>query len=150
MNKVRIYKIYSDKGDMVYYGSTKKKYLSQRWGEHTSKYYLWKDGKYNNVTSFKLFDKYGLCHCKIALMEEFDYIDDETTKKREAFYISNDKNAVNRCLPGRTNKESAKAYYHKNKESIKEKRDNKKESIDQSSKSIEPPKPILDKIVVSF
>jgi hypothetical protein len=69
----KIYKIEAlngEEGD-VYIGSTCKQYLSQRMDKHRTSFKLWKEGKVNNVTSYNLFDKYGVENCNIILLETF-------------------------------------------------------------------------------
>ena len=65
----KIYKIESYLGDMIYIGSTTKKYLSQRMDTHRSDYKRWKNGVYNFVTSFTIFEEYGIENCNIVLLE---------------------------------------------------------------------------------
>jgi len=67
----KVYKIEpinGDEGD-VYFGSTTKQHLSQRMDSHRKDYKRWKEGKRNYVSSFSLFEKYGLENCKIILLD---------------------------------------------------------------------------------
>jgi predicted Zn-ribbon and HTH transcriptional regulator len=68
----KIYKIEPivehDEGD-IYVGSTTKHYLSQRMDKHIYDYKRYKEEKCSFITSFKLFDKYGVENCKIILLE---------------------------------------------------------------------------------
>jgi len=52
-----------------YIGSTTKQYLSQRMESHRSSYKQWRKNKVINlrfVTSYILFEKYGLENCQIV------------------------------------------------------------------------------------
>jgi hypothetical protein len=131
-SKGKIYKIEPicdfDDGD-IYVGSTCQK-LSQRMSKHRNKYKEWKLGKYHNVTSFKLFDKYGVTNCQIVLIESIDCKTKDELHAREAFYIRTLK-CVNKCVPLRTHyeyycdnieilKQNKKIYREKNKDAIKQ------------------------------
>ncbi len=66
-NNGKIYKIEplnGEEGD-IYIGSTTKELLSQRMDTHRSDYKQFLNGKQNNITSTKLFDKYGVENCKL-------------------------------------------------------------------------------------
>ena len=63
----KIYKIESYLGDKIYIGSTSKQYLSQRMDTHRSNYKKWKKGKASSITSFQIFEKYGIENCSIVL-----------------------------------------------------------------------------------
>ena len=105
----KIYKIESmnenqEEGD-IYIGSTSKTFLSQRMSSHRTDYKKWKKGVVSSyMTSFILFEKYGLDNCKITLLESFPCISKDELHAREAHYIRLLKN-VNRCIPLRTKKE---------------------------------------------
>jgi len=93
----KIYKIIPcceivDEND-VYYGSTKQHLLCGRMANHRQDYKLWKEDKWHYVSSFSLFEKYGLHNCKIILVEEFNFDDITETelKHKEAEYIKNNK-----------------------------------------------------------
>ncbi|MDR3551446.1 MAG: hypothetical protein P4L31_08625 [Candidatus Babeliales bacterium] len=66
----KIYKIIGlDPNEKCYVGSTTKQYLSQRYTKHTGGYKRWKLGmKENKVSSFELFDLFGVDNCKIVLL----------------------------------------------------------------------------------
>lgn len=98
MNK--IYKITNSNG-FIYIGSTTRD-LNTRLIEHKSNYKLWKEGKRNFITSFKVIEGNN---CKIELLEE---IEDKTQLlTRERFYIENT-NCINNKIPTRTQKERQK------------------------------------------
>ena len=105
----KIYKIESinenqEEGD-IYIGSTCKTFLSQRMSSHRSDYKLWKKGYLTSLlTSFILFNKYGVDNCKITLLESFPCESKDELHAREAYYIRLLKN-VNRYIPLRTNKQ---------------------------------------------
>ena len=84
-----IYKIYSEKGDKVYIGSTKKKYLSSRWSDHRSMYRRKVGG---HCASYELFDEYGMDNCKIQMLEECD---DTLRYERERHWITTTPNCIN-------------------------------------------------------
>jgi hypothetical protein len=64
----KIYKIISNCGDLIYVGSTTKKYLSSRLAQHKSKYKFYKKGTITKST-FQLFDAYEPENCEIILIE---------------------------------------------------------------------------------
>jgi hypothetical protein len=56
----------------IYFGSTTKKYLSQKFSGHRGAYKEWKNGNSRSyVSSCILFDKYGVDQCQILLIEDF-------------------------------------------------------------------------------
>lgn len=70
--KGKIYKIIPDNQENVedvYIGSTTKEYLSQRMATHKTGYYNWKKTGERYISSYILFDKYGIENCKIILIE---------------------------------------------------------------------------------
>lgn len=62
-SKGKIYKIEPivehDEKD-IYIGSTTQQYLCQRFGAHKTQYTKWLSGNFAKVTSFELFEKYGV------------------------------------------------------------------------------------------
>ena len=112
----KIYKIEPigdhDEGD-IYIGSSCCKYLSQRMREHRDGYKRWKKGKRNLVTSFNIFEKYGLENCEILLLESVCCENINDLRAREAFHIRNLK-CVNKQIPLQTRKE----WNEENKEEI--------------------------------
>jgi len=115
-NNGKIYKIESHLGDKVYIGSTTKEFLSQRMVTHRGDYKRWKQGKCNLITSFSLFDEYGIENCSIVLLESYPCESKDELHAREAHFIKTIQ-CVNKYIPGRTIKE----YYKANKETINEK-----------------------------
>jgi len=139
----KIYKIESHSGDKIYIGSTTKKYLSQRMDTHRADYKRWKNIKHNFITSYKLFEEYGVENCNIVLLELCPCESKDMMHAREAYYIRTLK-CVNKCIPDRTkrewcedNKDKLKEYqmkwYENNKETILEK---KKEYYDKNKDEI--------------
>ncbi len=114
-NNGKIYKIESVNGDEgdIYIGSTTKEYLSQRMTTHRGNYKCFLNGKGNFISSFYLFNKYGVENCKIILLELVNVNSKDELLIRESHYIKNLK-CVNKCTPLRTRKE----YYEANKERI--------------------------------
>ena len=113
----KIYKIESTLGDKIYIGSTTKAQLSMRMSKHRSDYKNWKVGKAKLVTSFQLFDEYGLENCSIVLLEDCPCESKDQLLAREAHYIKS-LACVNKNIPLRTHKEYQKEYYVDNKEAI--------------------------------
>ena len=115
-NNGKIYKIEPicdyDEGD-IYIGSTTKQYLSQRMTAHKKDYRSYQKGNHKKITSFILFDKYGIDNCNILLLELVNVETKDELHNREAHYIKNLK-CVNKIIPKRTPKE----YRQDNKESI--------------------------------
>ena len=122
----KVYKIVSNKSDLVYYGSTICK-LAVRLAKHKSEYKAYVNGKRYYISSFELIK---LGDAKIVLVEDFPCERKEQLIARERFYIENN-TCVNKCVPGRTkkeyratHKEEAKEYREKNKGKLREQRKN--------------------------
>lgn len=120
-NNGKIYKIESHLGNKIYIGSTTKEYLSQRMAKHRSDYNRWKKGKGSHVTSYKIFDEYGVDNCFITLLESYSCKSRDELNSREGYYIKN-MVCINKIIIGRTrkeyredNKDHIKEYYEKNK-----------------------------------
>ena len=125
----KIYKIEPlnpDHESDVYIGSTCEPSLAHRMAGHRRNYKRWQEGKHNNLSSFKLFDKYSVENCNIFLIEEFPCETKDQLRQRECYYIKNIP-CVNKNIPGRTKKQ----YYENNKEHIKQYRDDHKGYIKQ-------------------
>ena len=133
----KIYKIEplnGEEGD-IYIGSTTKQYLSQRMTAHRKDYNKWKQGKNNKVTSYDLFEKYGINNCQIILLENCPCDSKDQLHARESHYIRTLK-CANKVIPGRTSKqweednkdkraEQKKQYREANKEQVLEQRKQK-------------------------
>ena len=123
----KIYKITSAlHPDLVYYGSTTKKYLCERMSQHRDNFKRFPNAKRAVYEVIQYED------AKIELVEEVE----ENPKEREQYYIDNFPcvNKLNAYLPGdpaeklkqwkkdnpERQKEHLKKYYEENKEAIQE------------------------------
>jgi hypothetical protein len=144
----KIYKIQHKSGEgQVYVGSTTKQYLSQRMDTHRNDYKQWKNGKIGLITSFNIFETYGIENCLITLLESVNANSKDELLAREAYWIKQ-LNCVNKFIPNRTRQEyyndhkekiveNKKQYYEKNKEKIAEhqkqyRQDNKEEILEKA------------------
>lgn len=91
--KAFIYKIVSEKGPKCYIGSTRKRYLSNRWADHKSDY---RRQKVMWCASKLLFDEYGMENCRCELIEEVEFKEKEEYLMRERYWIENTPDCVNR------------------------------------------------------
>ena len=108
--KCKIYKITSmNNPDLIYYGHTCDT-LSRRFSKHKA--------PTNKAPSKNIIEQGDAI---ILLVEEYPCENEYEAKAREAFYIQNNP-CVNKSMPNRTNKESYKAYYEKNREHILERK----------------------------
>jgi len=135
--KAKIYKLVSknindDDEPLIYIGSTCK-ILKTRLNGHLRHYKIYLNNKFNFLTSFKLFEKYGVDNVDIILLEECNNITNKLELlKREKYYIDNNI-CVNKIKPSRTKKEWNKEnnynekYYNYNKENYKKYREDNKE-----------------------
>jgi uncharacterized protein YciI len=123
----KIYKIIG--GDECYIGSTVQRYLSNRMVGHRSNYKNWKKNGARFISSFILFEKYGVENCRIELIEIYPCSCVEELRKREGEFIRKE-TCVNKFIPGRTIKE----YREEHKEKIKEYREEHKEKIKEKMK----------------
>lgn len=112
-SKAKIYKITSN-GE-IYYGSTLQP-LHKRHFDHKKSYYQYQRGERTFITSFTLFEKYGVDNCRIELVEEYECKSIEELHRREGWWITNNP-CVNKQIAGRTRKE----YYNDNKDMYLEK-----------------------------
>jgi len=106
----KIYKIECLGGepDDIYIGSTCEKYLSKRFNGHKKHYRSWKtNGICHKMTSFDIFDKYGVENCVIVLLENVNCATKTELYAREAFFIRST-SCVNKHIPLRTHKEYKK------------------------------------------
>lgn len=118
----KIYNIVSPDGKK-YIGSTTQ-LLNRRFTAHKSKYKSWKEGKHHFVTSFNLFDEYGIDKCKIELIEEYSCNTKKELETREGYYIQTQE-CINKVIAAREDAlwrlehreellEYWKQYYNKN------------------------------------
>jgi len=143
----KIYKITDIAYTKMYIGSTCQP-LSKRFSNHKALFKLWKDGKKGKVTSYDLFDEFGIENCKIELIENFACNCKDELQKKEGEHIRNN-DCVNKYIPCQTQKEyreankdnikdNKKKYYIDNKDNINEKqkkyREANKEKIKNNKK----------------
>ena len=132
----KIYSIRSYQTNNIYIGSTTQQ-LSKRLSLHRSHYKRYLDGEYTYVTSFEIlkYDDYY-----IELIEEYPCKNKMELYKKEGELIRHYDNAVNKVIPGQTqkewknvNKDKVKLYDQKykenNKDIIKEYRENNKDNM---------------------
>ena len=140
-NNGKIYKIEPiiehDEGE-IYVGSTTKHYLSQRMDTHRCSYKRYKQEKTKQkLTSFMLFEKYGITNCEIILIESVNVNTNDELKAREKYYIQLFK-CVNKNIPNRTYKEYYETNKNKKKEYMKEyNKDNKEYKKEYNKKNEE-------------
>ncbi len=108
-NDSKIYKIEAIAGDgtdEVYVGSTTRPRLCQRFSQHMSAYRKWKidPSGHTKMSSFRMFDKYGIDGCQILLLELFPCGTKDELLAKEGSWIQQ-LNTVNRCIAGRTGAE---------------------------------------------
>jgi len=125
----KIYKIEAINGEDrdIYVGSTTKKYLCQRMVAHREDYDKWKNGYcISKLTSFDIFDKYGVDNCQIILLETFSCNSRDELTSRESHYIRT-LECVNKVVPNRSkaeyyqdNRPELLAYFKERHEKIKE------------------------------
>lgn len=124
----KIYKITDVSYTKCYIGSTCKK-LCQRMSGHRSRYRAWKDGKETGMTSFILFEEFGVENCKIELVENYPCNSKEELHKREGEHIKNIL-CVNKINPNNKNDaEYHKQYRIDNADKIKQYKMDNKEHI---------------------
>lgn len=128
----KIYKIFSHAGPKIYIGSTSD-LLCRRMTKHRG-YYKEKDkprknGRMVYISSFELFDEYGVENCEIMLIENYPCKTKAELHKKEGEHIKNNE-CVNKTIPGRKIKEwredkkehiknYSKKYYNENVEKLK-------------------------------
>jgi hypothetical protein len=110
----KIYKLVSNVNGEVYFGSTIQS-LKRRLSEHKSSYKTYLKGKTNYVTSFKIIETGDY---DIHLVETYVCLCRSQLESIERVYIEGYA-CINKCVVGRTHKESMKAYCEKNREKQK-------------------------------
>ena len=104
--KSKIYKIVNIMNDEIYIGSTTGT-LKQRFKSHFRMYTVWRDGKCNYLSSFKLF---STAYCKIKLIENYPCENKYELLARERYHIENNENCVNILIPGTYRRRDAKCH----------------------------------------
>jgi len=116
----KVYKIWSTQGNKIYIGSTTKVYLSQRMDKHRADYKRFKEEKSHFITSFKLFEEYGLDNCFIELIDAKECKSKDELIQLEGKYIR-EFTCVNKVVPNRTQSEREEyqvKYYKDHKEQL--------------------------------
>ena len=122
-NYSKIYSIYCPTSDdeLIYIGSTTKKYICSRFAEHKSDYKRFKEGNmYGKCSSFEIFDKYGVDNCKIKLLEHVNCESRSELALKETMHIQLNQ-CVNKYMPHSTaeeKKERIIKYYQDNKQKL--------------------------------
>ena len=103
-----IYKLYCPtvENSDAYYGSSTNKRSNDRFIGHKVHYRNWKDGIKTHLTSFNLFDKYGVNNCALEVMENINFNDITELRERERYYIDNNP-CINIQKPNRSKKQYA-------------------------------------------
>ena len=102
----KIYKITDIGYNKCYIGSTIEN-IKQRIARHRHNYKEHLKGKFNNVSSFKLFEEFGVENCKIELVESYPCNNKDELEAREGYYIRNTE-CVNKLNPDRTKEDIVK------------------------------------------
>jgi hypothetical protein len=116
MRTGRIYKIISGQGDECYVGSTFQS-LTYRWRDHKQGYRSYKKDNNNNISSYDLFDKYGVDNCAIILIKEYEICDRRHMEAYEQLWI-NKLNCINKQNSFCIKKLYKKQYREQNKDKI--------------------------------
>jgi hypothetical protein len=111
-NNGKIYRICDNAYTKFYYGSTVQQ-LAVRMGGHRVDYARYKNGNFQKVSLFDIFDEFNHLNCKIELVELYPCQSREELRKREGYHIQNNE-CVNKRVAGRSDKE----YREQNREAI--------------------------------
>jgi hypothetical protein len=91
---------------------------------HRRTYKVWKDGKGGKISSYELFDEYGVENCEIILLELCPCNSKDELTSRESHYIRT-LDCVNKKIPGRKreqykidNPDYDRNYYINNKDKV--------------------------------
>jgi hypothetical protein len=84
----KIYKIIDLEYTKMYIGSTTQ-LLTKRFCSHKSKYNKYKKNNIGYISSFILFDEFGIDNVKIELIENYPCNNKEELLKKEGEYIKN-------------------------------------------------------------
>ena len=128
----KIYKIEALNGEDgdIYIGSTTKEYLSQRMDTHRSGYNYWKKTGKKYISSFSIFEKYGIENCNIFLLEAINCQTKDELRTNEGRYIKSLK-CINKVTAGRSKKEYSIDFKEKTDLYHKEYRIKNKEARDE-------------------
>ena len=111
----KIYKLTAPGTEKVYIGSTTKN-LDTRLCEHRCQYNTWTEGK----KRYSAFDVLSNDDYKIELIENYACNSRKELEAREGEIIRNTPNCVNRCIPGRTDRERRYDHYHRYEEKYRQ------------------------------
>ena len=89
--------------NQCYIGSTCEE-LQQRLLRHRYNYTLYLKGKYGKLSSFCIFDEYGIDNCKIEWIEDYPCNSKKELEAREGFYIKKTE-CINKIASGRSKRE---------------------------------------------
>ena len=112
--KGQIYKIVDIGQTKMYIGSTTEP-LSKRMERHRSDYKQYLMNERHYMSSFSLFDEFGIDNCKILWMENYPCSSKKELERREG-EIQKANDCVNKNIAGRTLKE----YYEDKKEILQQ------------------------------
>jgi len=87
--KIYCIKVNTDNEYLPYVGSSCKRLLSQRMNQHRHDYKQWKKNpeKYGFLSSFTLFEKFGIQNCFIELIELFPCKCNDELRKQERVWF---------------------------------------------------------------
>jgi len=111
----KIYKIWSVLGDKIYIGSTTQS-LAKRMGGHRSSYKAYQLALKLHISSYYVFDEYGVENCQIELIECSSCENRIELHRKEGEHIRK-YTCVNKNIAGRSSAE----YYDNNKAVLKKK-----------------------------
>ena len=107
----RVYKITTEKGGLVYIGSTIRT-LEHRFSRHQTSRRRWLAGRHHNGESYQLLEYDDV---KIELIEELEVADRNELEKREGHY-QRTMECVNKRIAGRDKKEYILAHKEEKKQ----------------------------------
>ena len=134
----KIYMIRCNTTKHIYIGSTTKRYLSERLGEHNAQYKCWTGGKTSYVASFDIIKNNNYV---ILLVELYPCKSNDELRMREQYHIELSPDCFNRNRAYATEeqtKEYYKKYYETNKEANKEqKKERNKEYYENNKEQLQ-------------
>ena len=129
----KIYKIVDNAYTECYIGSTIQG-LSTRMALHRRDYKQYKVGNASYVSSYALFEKYGVDNCKIELLEDYPCESKDQLNKREGHHIKLEE-CINKYVAGRTLKEWREDHKEYKQEHDKQYRETNKEKKQTTDKA---------------
>ena len=82
--------------EINYVGSTTKT-IGDRWSKHKNSYNRYLDDKYNSMSIYSYFDKYGFDNFEISVIKEYEVVDREHLRAFEQLYINKIKCVNSQC-----------------------------------------------------